>query len=350
MSGAPRVSVVVPVYNVERYLPEAMGSMRAQTFTNFEVVCVDDGSTDGSPRILADLAAADPRFRVTRVDNGGPSRARNIAMDLARGDITCFMDADDRMDPAMLQTVVDGFDRTGCDALVFGARPFPPEADTPWLERCLSPRDTVYRGFSPALLFDEATVPFTWRSAFSTAFLNDRGIRYDEDLAYGEDLAFLFKALSRSNVTALSSAKLYGYRADRPGSAMRDVEASPEARTRYHLAVVDRVLRDWESDPALRPWDGDVLAWTVEFCAYVILCLPQDLRDPLGERYADTVRPFLDGRPLKSLSMDGASRAVIAALTKDRRVGDLEAAALRMRYLASDGRLLQVVREKAGSR
>ena len=93
----PVISIVIPVFNVERYLPQCLNSIRNQSFTDFEAICVDDGSTDGSGDLLDRYAQVDSRFRVIRTDNCGVGHARNTGIDAAQGAIISFVDADDRV-------------------------------------------------------------------------------------------------------------------------------------------------------------------------------------------------------------------------------------------------------------
>ncbi len=95
----PYFSIIVPVYNVAPYLREALDSVLAQTFTDWECLCVDDGSTDGSSAILDEYAAKDARFRVWHKENGGVSSARNLGLDNARGEYIGFLDPDDILMP-----------------------------------------------------------------------------------------------------------------------------------------------------------------------------------------------------------------------------------------------------------
>ncbi len=95
MSDIPTFSIIVPVYNVEEYLGECFDSLLAQTYSNFEVLAVDDGSTDGSVSILERYAAQDARFRIIRQSNAGPSVARNTGVAAARGEYCLFVDSDD---------------------------------------------------------------------------------------------------------------------------------------------------------------------------------------------------------------------------------------------------------------
>jgi glycosyltransferase involved in cell wall biosynthesis len=104
----PLVSIVTPVYNAARFLPETMASVRAQTLTDWEQILVDDGSTDDSVAVVNAMAAEDSRFRLLHtVRNGGPSKARNMALDAARGRFVAFLDADDLWLPEKLARSVE---------------------------------------------------------------------------------------------------------------------------------------------------------------------------------------------------------------------------------------------------
>src|SRR4051794_41824217 len=95
----PRVSVVVPIYNVEAYLAECLESLAAQTFEDLEVIMVDDGSTDGSAAIAESFAARDPRFKLVRRANGGLRPAPNNGNEAATGGFLAFVVPDDRIPP-----------------------------------------------------------------------------------------------------------------------------------------------------------------------------------------------------------------------------------------------------------
>ena len=112
----PKVSVLVAVYNAEKWLPQCLDSLASQRLTDIQVVCVDDASTDGSLDILNDYARRDPRFEIIHLEeNKGQAYARNVALKQAKGDYTCFLDADDWYAPDTLQLMVEAFDdQTDC--------------------------------------------------------------------------------------------------------------------------------------------------------------------------------------------------------------------------------------------
>ena len=103
MNTTPQISVIVPVYNVEKYLAECVDSVLSQTFTDFELLLIDDGSKDGSGAICDEYAAKDSRVRVFHKENGGVSSARNLGLDNANGEWIVFVDADDWLELTMLE-------------------------------------------------------------------------------------------------------------------------------------------------------------------------------------------------------------------------------------------------------
>ncbi|MFD0528604.1 glycosyltransferase family 2 protein [Kitasatospora arboriphila] len=114
---APRLSVVVPIYNVERYLEECLDSIAAQTFSDLECVMVDDGSKDGSAAIAEAYAAKDSRFRLVRQENKGLGAARNTGYrHIADGtEFLAFVDSDDTLPPSAYELMIGTLDETGSD-------------------------------------------------------------------------------------------------------------------------------------------------------------------------------------------------------------------------------------------
>ena len=101
----PLLSIIVPVYDVERYLPKCIGSILAQTFTDFELILVEDGSPDNCPALCDAAAEKDARIRVIHQKNGGLSAARNAGLDAARGEWIGFVDSDDYIAPEMYEAL-----------------------------------------------------------------------------------------------------------------------------------------------------------------------------------------------------------------------------------------------------
>ena len=143
------ISIVIPVYNTETYLPACLDSILSQDFTDFEVLLVDDGSKDGSGAICDAYAGKDRRVRVFHQENGGVSSARNLALEQAGGDWICFIDSDDRLVPGGLQAlagcVSDQVDLVMAD----------------FIETTLPRRDVIVKAqiaFDPAISIKEDTL------------------------------------------------------------------------------------------------------------------------------------------------------------------------------------------------
>ncbi len=114
------ISIIVPVYKVEPYLRKCVDSILAQTFTDFEVILVDDGSPDNSGKICDEYASKDSRVRVIHKENGGLSSARNAGIDVARGKYLGFVDSDDYIEKDMYELLYDNIVKEQADLSICG--------------------------------------------------------------------------------------------------------------------------------------------------------------------------------------------------------------------------------------
>lgn len=222
----PRVSVIVPVYNVERFLEECLDSVLGQTFSDFEVVCVNDGSTDSSPSILERYRARDERIVVVTQENAGLSAARNTGLRHARGEYVAFLDSDDYLEPRMLEKTVAKAQETRAQIVIFDY----------WLYfdgtgATGTYRDQALFGRLHGSVFDLRSAPEiarfigVWDRLFRRDFIEENGLRYVEGRIY-EDVSFCVESLVRANRIALLSDHLYCYRRDVAGSITQNEGAS----------------------------------------------------------------------------------------------------------------------------
>ena len=119
---SPTISIIVPVYKVEKYLQKCIDSILAQTFRDFELILVDDGSPDNCPALCDAAAQKDARIRVIHQKNGGLSAARNAGLDIARGEWIGFVDSDDAIEPEMYKTLYDIAVQENADVVVCNFR------------------------------------------------------------------------------------------------------------------------------------------------------------------------------------------------------------------------------------
>lgn len=143
-NNSPLLSIIVPVYNILEYLPRCVRSIMAQTYTNLEILLVDDGSTDGTGALCDELAKEDARIRVFHKENGGSSSARNLAIAEAKGEYLGFVDSDDYISSDMYERLYDGIQKYGVRIAQIGrdeidaqGKPLPNICEPPTEEVCI---------------------------------------------------------------------------------------------------------------------------------------------------------------------------------------------------------------------
>lgn len=198
------ITIVTPVYNSGRYLRPCLDSILAQTYGDWQLVLIDDGSTDGSAEIC-DEYGADPRVEVLHVPNGGASRARNLGMDAARGEWVAFIDSDDVVSPSYLADMLAAT-TADCDMVLSG-----------WTKdgvvTQLTPLTTDTAGFLN--LFDGGdhyiNYCYTWCKLCRTSVLNDNGLRFDPGVCWAEDSLFFCRMALFCRRITLIDAVNYTY-------------------------------------------------------------------------------------------------------------------------------------------
>lgn len=276
-----KVSIVVPIYNVERYLAQCLDSLRGQTYGNIEIVCVNDGATDRSAAVLDMFAKADKRIKIVEKANGGLSSARNAGIMAATGDIVCFVDSDDSLLKHAICRIVEAFELNDADIVTFGGVTVPEYRCDPWLEKCLSPRDAVYTDFCPDLLTKESSHPFAWRTACKLDFLRKNNLLFNEELRFGEDQLFHYAIYPRSSKTVLISDRLYRYRVEREGSLMDSRSGNRYLKIYDHIRIVEAICREWQTAGLLDKFGIDLLLDNAEFVLHDVLSFPRGERVPL---------------------------------------------------------------------
>ena len=214
MQRAPKVSVVIPVYNVEEYLRQCLDSVLNQTLREIEVVCVDDGSTDGSAAILAEYAAKDPRIRVLSRAHANAGAARNAGMAEATGEWLFFSDADDFSGAEMLSRMVTAEGADSADIVIAGHRTLEAGAYTAnRLPPRLLGRHEAECG--PCLFVDAGVMP--WNKLFRRSFVQRSALKFQE-VARHNDMVFVCCALAAAGGIAVSNTCGYVYRRGRMGA------------------------------------------------------------------------------------------------------------------------------------
>lgn len=238
-----KISVIMPVYNVARFLPACLESLRAQTFRDWSCLLVDDGSSDGSSEICRECAARDARFTVKRTENRGASAARNAGLAWAGGDAVYFCDSDDLLHPDLLAVLAAALETTAADFAYVGANEFPADG-RPAFRTPSSPPEVVDDPFS--LYVRQKCGLALWHCLFRREVL--KGISFYGDIRRGEDRLFGYRFLKSSPRMALVDAELYGYR-QRAGSLVH--AAIGESTVGGYASVMRRLTATYADDSRL---------------------------------------------------------------------------------------------------
>lgn len=214
-----RFSIIIPVYNVEPYLRECLDSVLRQTYSDWEAICVNDGSTDSSARILQEYTSRDNRIKVITQPNGGLSAARNTGLDNATGDYLLFLDSDDWLEPNALEVINNALPTTHCtlptiDMLCFGGW-MGNKMECPTSETFDSGWDYYNRH---ALEHHEFPFVCVVLRCYRRQLLADNRLTFRKGILH-EDNLFTPQVCLAAKKTAVIPAMLYHYRV-RPGSIM----------------------------------------------------------------------------------------------------------------------------------
>lgn len=216
----PKLSIIVPIYKVEAYLPKCIDSVLAQSFRDWELILVDDGSPDGCPAICDRYAADDSRIRVIHQPNAGVSAARNRGLDAASAELITFIDPDDHVHRDCYKLMLDAMERTGTGMAICGFLYEYPDGSTEprvadGAELVLSHHDLVRAQFD----IPWSIRPGTCNKIFQKTVIGD--LRFDTTLKCCEDTYFLSQYLLRFDGTAVHLHLPLYINLQREGSAMR---------------------------------------------------------------------------------------------------------------------------------
>lgn len=223
-NSSPLVSIIVPVYNCEAYLTSLFDSLENQTFKDFEIICVDDGSTDRSLEILESRRAADSRITVISQPNGGGAEARNKGLSIARGKYVMLIDADDFCEPNMLELMTKPFDDNSVGMVVCDINIFWEDrkeyAPMPWAITDNIPVEISFRPQDIPNLFRDIT-GYVGNKMIRRSLIEKLGLSF-QAIPSHDDLSFVYAAMAASDSIYYVDAELYHYRRRSDGSSVTD--------------------------------------------------------------------------------------------------------------------------------
>lgn len=224
-----RISIIIPVYNGEQVLARCLDSVRSQTFGDYQVIVVDDGSTDGSHALAQHYARQDGRFEVTSISHGGPGAARNKGLALAQGGYVVYMDADDywvRND--LLEELNNRIQKMSADVYMYQMAKVTEDGQVleryskPPFEKAdqVLPLDNVYQD----LVRDGHTLAAAWNKCVRREMMVEKGIRFREDVLC-EDIDWVLQLFSHVDTICLVNLRAYAYTQHRTASRSTQSDA-----------------------------------------------------------------------------------------------------------------------------
>lgn len=262
----PKISVIIPVYNVKEYLPKCLDSVLGQTLHDIEVICINDGSTDNSIEILQNYATKDKRLKIINQANGGISSARNAGLKMVQSDYVMFVDSDDYIAPNMAEKLYNMMIKENPDVVICSAEcvnQLPKDASLdviewqswlqPWFDEYVKPTG-VYD--VPKTIKDEF-ISVVWNKLYKTSFIKKYNIEFPLGLIE-EDEYWLWAYMLHCQKYAFINERLYFY-VQRSGSIMTTRNANDKVldileieRRIYELAQkyvninnYREILADW---------------------------------------------------------------------------------------------------------
>lgn len=268
------LSVILTVYNMQECLRAFLNSLVAQTWKDYEVICINDGSTDESKTILLEYADKLPSFQLIDQENSGVSAARNLGLSKAHGDYLIMLDSDDLLDPCFLQKMIDTAKQANADVTICRSNEFHHRTGvwhkTPWATRTdLFP---CGRAFSVSDIGGDIFLAFAgwpWDKLYRTDFVKEHGLFFPM-LRNSEDLCFVYPSLVKAERIAFVDCALIHHRTNRSGSVSNSLVSKPRD---FYAAVefLKSSLKETDKYPEL---EQGFLNWAIDFTLWNIESLP----------------------------------------------------------------------------
>lgn len=216
------ISIIIPVYNTENYLHKCLLSVLNQSFTDFEAICVDDGSSDNSLAVLYEYQRMDDRIIIVSQENGGVSKARNTGIKLAHGEYITFIDSDDWIHPQYLEALIEGIKTNQSNMSIISYREinnYAKEIE----EDIINPSEHLKTYSIDQVMNKYKLKSRCWGKLYKKKIIDEERIRFPEGIKIGEDSVFVYEYFSKimaQPIIAVIEADLYYYYHAREDSAI----------------------------------------------------------------------------------------------------------------------------------
>ncbi|MDA3077966.1 glycosyltransferase family 2 protein [Campylobacter sp. JMF_06 NA1] len=241
------ISIVIPVYNVEKYLKECLDSVTNQTYKNLEIILIDDGSTDSSGKMCDEFIKKDNRIRVIHKQNGGLSSARNAGLDVMQGEYLAFVDSDDMIDETYIETLYDMIKKYNTKISMVSFEKF---TDTEYIQEIKQQNlnNKTIQAFNIEEFFKNYLISktnfhnFNWRCLYHKSIF--KNLRFPIGILF-EDVAIYFDVFSNQDTMYISNKKLYFYRQNRPGAITHSINKKYFAVLEVYKNFTDNIVKKY---------------------------------------------------------------------------------------------------------
>ncbi len=263
----PRVSIVIPVYNVEKYLRECLDSVVNQTLKDIEIICIDDGSTDSSAAILDEYVARDERIKVIHKENGGYGKAMNVGMDIATGEYIGIVEPDDYIEPNMYEDLYQIAKDNNVQIVKGDYWRFKTndgsEKKELWLMDCN--KKYYNKILNPQENIDVFNFQMhTWAGIYKNSFIKKYNIRHNETSgASYQDTGFWFQTLCYATRFYIVNKPFYMYRIDNPNASIKDKKKVYALK--YEYDFIYDILKN--NEELYRKFIN--IFWYRRYCSYI---------------------------------------------------------------------------------
>lgn len=286
------ISVIIPAYNAEAYISQCLSSVLSQTLSDFELIVVDDGSTDRTAAVVEESACLDKRVRLIRQENQYAGMARNKGMKAAEGKYLYFLDADDWIEPDALETMYSSAESLGSDIVVARSEGFDNQRGDTWLiDYALNgvPFDTLIKpGFYADRLF-QRFMGWPWDKLYRAEFVRSSGLLF-QPLRTTNDAYFVFCSLMLASGVSCVDKVLFHHRANNRKSLEGTRSKSWHCAIEAMRAIAKRVEGQTESARLMESYNN----WVLNYSYWSLNTLPADTAD----RYLEELLPVISAMPV----------------------------------------------------
>lgn len=291
-----KISVIIPVYNAEKYLARCVDSLLSQTYGDLEIIIIDDGSKDGSGALIDGYAERDGRITAVHKENGGVSSARNLGLKQAHGEYIAFIDADDYVKENYIEVLYKSAKENGADMACCGCvwlidGDADKDFNTVKTNRVLTDRAEYFLDVLEEKEFYNRVV---WGKIIKAEMA--KALSFDTDIKYGEDTLYMLKLFSKSPKAALTSYVGYYYIQNTEG-AMGSAGMCNPALKMQHIICYRYMFSQREGLPE-NVYGGVVNYYAKNICGTISVCLKQKTKDDYNRykgqllSYANEVKPY----------------------------------------------------------